>query len=421
MTRLIQVFEHEKLTLHEDASGRKLDSRELASLYDFNDRNDHKYFTGIRDGVKFTNYVGVIQVGGLTIEILPKSDRDSNGLNDYHIWHRVLLDMLRICQKINVNAVSESNLRRRHHSILDLYFELYLDEVEQLMRQGLVKKYRRQADNASSLKGQLLFAQQIQKNLIHQERFFTKHQVYDQENLVNQILLEGLYAIADFTRSPEMSQRCAQLIAFFPTRTRNRISEQHFNRLGEDRTLSRYQRALNIARMLLLNYAPDIHSGKERMLALLFDMNALWEEYVYHMLMRVTSPEIQVKPQQRKKFWNSKVIKPDIVVTRNISAREEMFVIDTKWKVLDARYPKPSDDDLKQMFVYNEYWSAAQSMLLYPTTYEREEVLGHYWSQDTTNKIHACKLAFVSVLNDDGELNLHVGRSILSKLQSVSH
>lgn len=417
MARLFRVFEHDKLTLYEDARGQKLEQSELARLYDFNDRNDNKYFTGIRDGVKFTSYVGVIQIGDLTIEVLPKSDREPG---DVDRWHRVLLDMLRICRKVNVNAISEANLRRRHHSVLELYFELYLDEVEQLLRQGLVKKYRRKAGNATSLKGQILFSQHLQRNLIHQERFFTQHQVYDPVNPINQILLEGLHAVADFTRSPTLSQRTAQLIDAFPFHTRQRIEAHHFDRLSDDRGVSRYQRALSIARMLLLHYSPSIQSGQDQMLALLFDMNALWEEYIYRMLVRSATPEFEVRPQQSKPFWESHTVRPDLVVIRRNGDTSTTFVIDTKWKVLDSRYPRPTDDDLKQMFVYNEYWSAGHSMLLYPTTYEREEVMGHYWSQDEEGeKIHSCKLAFVSVLGDDGNLNLNIGRSIFERLSGI--
>ena len=60
MSRLIQVFEHEKLTLHPNQWGEQLTMPELEKLYAFNDKNDNIYFTGIRDGVKFKNYVGVI-------------------------------------------------------------------------------------------------------------------------------------------------------------------------------------------------------------------------------------------------------------------------------------------------------------------------------------------------------------------------
>ena len=75
MSRIVQVFEYESLTLHKDWRGRYLQPRELERLYEFNDNNKNVYFTGIRDGVKFKNYVGVIQIGGLTIEILPKTDK----------------------------------------------------------------------------------------------------------------------------------------------------------------------------------------------------------------------------------------------------------------------------------------------------------------------------------------------------------
>jgi len=418
MARQFRVFEHDKLTLYEDARGQKLEQSELARLYDFNDRNDNKYFTGIRDGVKFTSYVGVIQIGDLTIEVLPKSDREPG---DVDRWHGVLLDMLRICRKVNVNAVSEANLRRRHHSVLELYFELYLDEVEQLLRQGLVKKYRRKAGNATSLKGQILFSQHLQRNLIHQERFFTQHQVYDPVNPINQILLEGLHVVADFTRSPTLSQRTAQLIDAFPFHARQRIEAHHFARLNEDRGVSHYQRAMSIARMLLLHYSPSIQSGKDQMLALLFDMNTLWEEYIYRMLVRSAPPEFEVRPQQSKRFWENHTVRPDLVVTRADGDSSTTFVIDTKWKILDTRHPKPGDDDLKQMFVYNEYWSAGHSMLLYPTTSESKEVLGHFWSQDETGeKIHACKLALVSILDEEGKLNLNIGRSIFERLSVIA-
>ena len=83
MARVIQVFEFEKLTLHNDSRGRYLQQRELEKLYEFNDTNNNNYFTGIRDGVRFKNYVGVIQLGGLTIEILPKTDNSITKDSDF--------------------------------------------------------------------------------------------------------------------------------------------------------------------------------------------------------------------------------------------------------------------------------------------------------------------------------------------------
>ena len=59
------------------------------------------------------------------------------------IWHSVLLKMLGYCKKIKVDAVSEASLRKKYNSLLDLYFELFLSEVGQLLQHGLIKKYNK--------------------------------------------------------------------------------------------------------------------------------------------------------------------------------------------------------------------------------------------------------------------------------------
>jgi len=343
MSRLIQVFEHEKLTLHPNQWGEQLTMPELEKLYAFNDKNDNIYFTGIRDGVKFKNYVGVIQIGGLTLEILPKADKQTTLTTEGHKneakkWHNALLRMLAVCRNIRVDAVSEASLEKRHHSILDLYFELFLDEVENLLHRGLIKKYRKSEGNLSVLKGAVNFNKNIQQNLIHQERFYTTHQVYDQDHLINQILLRGLVILNQITTSPFIKDRLARVQIDFPEIKDVKIQEHHFNLLTENRKSVHYAEAIKIAKMIILNYSPDIKSGHENMLALLFDMNKLWEEYIYRILVREEkNSAIKVNFQNSKTFWQSdkvsKTIRPDLVIKKG----EETYIIDTKWKVVQCR------------------------------------------------------------------------------------
>ena len=44
MSRVIQVFEFEKLTIHKDEQDRQLTQKELGKLYEFNDKNDNNYY-----------------------------------------------------------------------------------------------------------------------------------------------------------------------------------------------------------------------------------------------------------------------------------------------------------------------------------------------------------------------------------------
>jgi len=131
------------------------------------------------------------------------------------------------------------------------------------------------------------------------------------------------------------------------------------------------------------------------------------------MLLKESCPEVSVSFQNSKKFWENKSIRPDLVVTHTQpSGEKERYIIDTKWKIIDANHP--SDDDLKQMFAYNAYWEADKSMLLYPRTHSHPEKFGVFHKGIPEQS--RCKLGFVDVLNQKGGLNKKIGNDILEKL-----
>ena len=134
--RFIQVFEHQKLKYDDSGYFQEL---HFDAMVKFNELHQNKYFTVIDKGILFKNYVGVVQIGGLTIEILPKADKKADA--DKNLWQSVLLNMLKVCKRIRVESVSETQLKKRHHSILDVYCEIYLTEIERLVNKGLIKRY----------------------------------------------------------------------------------------------------------------------------------------------------------------------------------------------------------------------------------------------------------------------------------------
>lgn len=414
MRHLIQIFEYQKLCAHDKAyfddevTGKKV----IEKLWQYNDAHNNIYFTAIRNGVKFRQYVGVIQIGNITIEILPKADKQKSTEGDKQNWHYVLLKMLAKCKKIRVDSVSEASLKKRFHSLLDLYFEQYLQEVNYLLEQGLVKKYHKQSGNLGVLKGRLQFAQNIQHNLIHKELFYTSHQIYDTNHTINQILYRGLKVLKTITNNNSLTDGINRVLSRFPEMDDKTINKTHFDSLVDNRKTAPYKEAIKIAKMIILNYSPDIKGGQEHMIALLFDMNKLWEEYVYRVLSKHQNKHIKVSFQNSDKFWNNKRIKPDIVLTKtNDQNEEEVFIIDTKWKVIDPK--KPSDDDLKQMYAYNMYWESSRSMLLYPSSNPKITSFGSFHKgRDGENK---CKLGFVRVMKGN-VLNPDLGLKILNLL-----
>ncbi|MGB3465239.1 MAG: hypothetical protein WBA74_08215 [Cyclobacteriaceae bacterium] len=402
--KYIQVYEHESLFNRPNDSGNYLTKEQFDKLCQYNDAHGNKYFTTRRNGVRFHQFVGVIQVGGITLEILPKTD------NDLHTnWHHILLDMLTECKKIKREFASSAKLRHRRNSLLDIYIQMFLQEVKGVLRKGLTKRYERKRNQQKALRGKLLVSDHLIKNFIHKERFYTESTYYLSDNIYNQILKRCLGVITKLDCYNSYREDANKLMTYFyQVSDLSRVHSQVFQRLSFDRNNQYYEEGISIARLILLNYSPDIRSGTTDLMALLFDMNKLWEEYIYRQLLKSRSGSYQVLPQLNDVFWQSnnykRRIKPDIV----IKDLDETIVIDTKWKIIDQA--KPSDADLKQIFAYNIYWNCAKSILIYPRTRNSpDDSLGKYLKGMQTG--HGCKVCFVNLIADN-RLNEKIGLTI---------
>ena len=371
----IRVYEHEALKV--GVKGFEDKHLELLSKF-LGDKGEEAfpYYALINHGVKFKHYVGVISVGNIQIEVLPKADKNS-GEEDQDLWENHLLTMLKAVYKLKVTLPSNAEQQVKRSRVLDVFLNRFMDEVERIMHVGLVKAYRRVEDNRTSLKGRLVMSKHIIKNIVHQERFYVEYTTYDRNHIFNRLLYKTLRVIQDISASNDINLRAKRLQFEFPELEDIVPTEALFYRLGFDRKTEDYREAIELAKMILLNYMPNMRYQRgNSVVALMFDMNKLWEEYVYVILKRQLT-DYTVSAQRYKDFWQSdtkggKIVRPDIVIEKDGKC---IAVLDTKWKIpYDG---KPSDEDLKQMFVYHKYWSTNLTALLYPGT-ENRQVIGHF-------------------------------------------
>ncbi|WP_462265706.1 McrC family protein [Mucilaginibacter sp.] len=318
----------------------------------------------IDQGIRFKEHVGVIQINELTIEVLPKIDREDN---DSRKWHDLLLDMLKECRILKPRSTGYANLKLKSNSVLKLYFEKYIAELEALIHQGLIKRYRTEEGNQSALKGRLVFSQHIQQNLIRAERFYTSHTLYDQNHYIHQILLQALEVVNKLSEQTHLIDRINVLLLQWPKGKHLNISEGIFNTIPVNRKTLAYQEALLIARMILLNYHPDLRGGRLSVLALMFNMNDLWEEFIFRRFKAMEKAfNWNVTAQKRLRYWygdsGSKKLIPDILIECKDTGKR--IIIDTKWKRPSKN--KPDDHDLRQLFSYKLYYEGDSAYLLYP-------------------------------------------------------
>ena len=274
-SNIIQVFEHHTLRV-DDAAGFKDVHFKALERYGYKTRE--KYFTVGNKRIKFNNYVGVIQVRDLTIEVLPKADYERVDDASKDKWHNALIAMLNECKLIKLNAITNARLKLKSASILDLYYDLFLTETETIFKHGLRKNYRNTQENLNKVKGKILFTNHIRRNAFHKERFYVSHQVFDADNKLNQVLLKALLILKSIAHNPDFNIRINMLLLSFENVSERNITEQTFESIRFDRNTERYRQAINLAKLIILRYSPDLKGGAENVLAIMFDMNLLYEE-----------------------------------------------------------------------------------------------------------------------------------------------
>jgi len=395
MSRTIEIFEHQTIRI-----GEGITEPQFGALVRFNDAHDGRYFDVGHRKITVKSFVGYVEVGDLSIEILPKADRGSK--SPTKVWRDGLLEMLRIALGMRIDQPSTAAQSLARFRLLDLIALGYLTELEPLMHNGLAKGYRGDEANGSVFRGRLKIAEHLRDNIARADRFFVQYQTYDHDIVPNRLLAAALQALESCALSSHVACRVEACLARFPEVRTSGITGTVFDRVRLTRATQRYTAALVYARMILAHQGPQLQAGRERVFALLFDMNALWERYIAALIRRASVCGIVVSTQERHLFWSprghaSRRVRPDIVIRAKAPSGTgaTLLVIDTKWKVPSKGLP--SDDDLKQMFVYNELLDGARSILLYPATTSSMAVSGVY-----ARRTHICEQLHLGLFDAKG-------------------
>ena len=396
--RTITVFEHDRLVL--GAGQRKLRERELRALQVFHGEGNHLYYRLLHRGIQLNAHVGILRVGNLTIEVLPKPDRERriSSAPDAEFWRRRLLDMLWIAQELPIHVPTTARLATRPDAILHLYLELFLLEVEKLLRRGIHRAYHEERTNATALSGRLLLTEQFRYNLSRRDRFFVARDHYAFATLHNQLIGMGLRLAARLNRRPALHPRFAALLNEWPVLPDlPLLNETTFDQLTFGRDTDHYRPALSIARLLLLHHHPALRGGRQELLALLFDANRLWEVFLERTL-RDQLNEFHVAGQSSRVYWTSERgqqahLRPDLTIRQG---DQVVAVLDAKWKVPATQ--RPAAEDLQQLYTYAGQLNAKRVGLLYPAIGAGTQVRGVFGEGWGSNSPIVCDALFLPMI-----------------------
>lgn len=412
---VIQRYEYDSLRIGDEG----FTDAHFACLASFNDKHSNIYFVVGNKRIIFQNYVGVLKVGNLSIEILPKLDRQ---YFDKVRMQRLLISMLHRVGNLPLENADSASLARHTGGLFEIYLRLFLQEVRGLISRGIPQCYSRIQDNEKYLRGRLLIPQQIINNLVHKERFYVEYQLFSIDHKLNQILKKALTIVSSLLC--EVSDDAKNLLEHFSEVKDCDFTISDFSRIHFSRNTECYKTAICIAELIITNYQPDLKYGNLNIISLLFDMNLLFERYVATEIARyvsISELDIEVNTQVSKTFWRQensnsfKNIRPDIL----ISTAGKKYVLDTKWKMLYDW--KSNDADLKQLYAYSLQFNAEKVFLIYPNSkFSLEHSCGYF----TASKAHAdqsirpIQQLKVPVLATDNGLNKDLGKAIIAHILS---
>ena len=352
MNEIITGYEHQDLPIDSK-------SKLWQEILRFHSKNGDKFFGLRHNGIKLKHYVGIIRFNSVSIQILPKIDRESE-----NAIKSILLDILIETNPLQLIHHGTSFQRSKEASILDYYFLLFLNNIEKLLHQGLNKRYNFVTINSETLKGKVLFSKTIKENAPFVHKHVQKKIDYNIDNLENRVVKLTLKLISRFSRTLGIRHQAQKIYQTLDKVSDISSSNIDFKLIYKLPLSNIYKDTLKFSEIIISGFLPDLNAGVNESISLLFDMNRLFEKLVLKRLQKLSKQmdNLQVSSSRgnSKRFWRRKLIKPDII----IKYKGSTFILDTKWKVPNPFVP--SDNDIKQMFVYGLYYNSYLNVLVYP-------------------------------------------------------
>ncbi len=350
------------------------------------------------------NYVGTIVMSdGTVIEILPKIYANS----DTSCARKLLLDMLGTLKDPPFKTIQLARLKADRVPLFELFIRMFIDEVYLIAKRGLRSGYRAVQSNRSTVKGKLLFAEQIRHNTVHRERTFAEYDEFDIDRAENRLIKATIMFLIRKSGSLGNRADLKTLLSIFDSVDSSANYEADFSKCTDERSMRDYAAAIRWCRVFLTGRSFTAYTGPEVAWALLYPMEMLFESWVVSMLKKLLpAGEFHVSAQDQRYYLfdlpaRQFRLRPDIVITRKSDGK--IFVLDTKWKLLADTPPAYgiSQADMYQMYVYQKKYGAQCATLIYPKTDKKLTERDIAFRSSDGARVHA---GFVDLLDAKGSL-----------------
>ena len=360
-------------------------------IKDNNLEDDYEFFKITKDAIVPQNFVGTIPLDDIQIEILPKIPLVENNIEAEKIR---FLEILQSIDYFKEKIFSNSKIEITDTSILEIFIHLFIEEVEKIIKKGLIYRYVDKNENFNVFKGKLDINNHIKYNFSHKEKFFMKFDEFSVDSLENITIKLTIQKSKKISVNLKNKENLNKIGHYFENVSILDGSIENLKYLTFDRMNDYYKNAIQWTKIFLNNQSSSIFSTNNGEIpSILFPMETIFENYIANKLVNIIQEksynQLAIKVQDNScsifssiSLNNVKIdnnilrIRPDIVI-KNKDAKE-IFILDTKWKILnklDDKF-KISTEDVYQMLAYVKTYSdrnknkyiCKRAYLIYPAT-----------------------------------------------------
>ena len=360
-------------------------------IKDNNLEDDYEFFKITKDAIVPQNFVGTIPLDDIQIEILPKIPLVENNIEAEKIR---FLGILQSIDYFKEKIFSNSKIEITDTSILEIFIHLFIEEVEKIIKKGLIYRYVDKNENFNVFKGKLDINNHIKYNFSHKEKFFMKFDEFSVDSLENITIKLTIQKLKKISVNLKNKENLNKIGHYFENVSILDGSIENLKYLTFDRMNDYYKNAIQWTKIFLNNQSSSIFSTNNGEIpSILFPMETIFENYIANKLVNIIQEksynQLAIKVQDNScsifssiSLNNVKIdnnilrIRPDIVI-KNKDAKE-IFILDTKWKILnklDDKF-KISTEDVYQMLAYVKTYSdrnknkyiCKRAYLIYPAT-----------------------------------------------------
>jgi 5-methylcytosine-specific restriction enzyme subunit McrC len=326
------------------------------------------------DQIRLEQYVGVVRVGDLQLEILPKIE----ALPEPAQVRRSLVAMLAVALDLDVTPSELVGFLEGDEPFLAALARLYCRRLLEFVRRGLRQEYVAHRETLPFARGKIDWVAHVRIASIQRVELPCVFDERSDDSILNRALKAALLEAAGLLQGSRSAAMVAELRHGMDGVSDIRPTADEIARLKTDRVNRSLEPVLVLAKLLLGNRSPDLGRsplGRRSTFALVWDMNILFEAYVGHVTRSVLVPrECGVRLQDEAARYLARELPdgrpgfrlvPDLLIQRRDGIR---LVADTKWKSLEPRmaYLGVASGDVYQLLAYARALDTGVAVLLFP-------------------------------------------------------